>query len=85
MGVVINCKNNTITCEVADAKIVFWVFENLKATYGGEGVENRLGGVENCFYERVQTMGYDTFYDTLQDDEGVEISREAMEIEDQLD
>ncbi|XP_021731268.1 uncharacterized protein LOC110698169 [Chenopodium quinoa] len=31
LGVVINCKNNTITCEFADEKIVFEFFKLLKA------------------------------------------------------
>ena len=66
MGAVINCKNNTISCEVADEKVFFEFSRTMKQpmvekVWRVDLVESEL---EEC--ERVQGQRVDTLYEALQ-------------------
>ncbi|XP_021769895.1 uncharacterized protein LOC110734157 [Chenopodium quinoa] len=65
LGVVINCKNNTITCEVADEKIVFEFSKLLKTPIVEKCYRVDVVGEELDFLGRVMMSPQDPMFEAL--------------------
>lgn len=83
MGAVINCKNNTITCEVADEKVIFEFSMTLRELMVEKIWRVNLVDSETENFERVHALRDDSWYETLQGEEGDGERNEVLEIEDQ--
>ena len=85
LGAVVDCKDNTITCEVADERVVFEFSKLMKQPMVEKLCRIDLVNEELDECERIHRRRGDPLDEVMHYEDGVEKSKEAMELEASLD